>query len=193
MICGIDEAGRGALAGPVYAAAVILPASFDISLLNDSKKLSEKKREHARAAILEQALFWHIAWSSHETIDAVNILQATLAAMKEACAGVVQRFSAAGYALEDLTVLVDGNQLPDIGGRFRITAEPHADARYPAVMAASILAKTARDSRMRSYHLEYPVYRYDVHKGYGTALHRSLIREYGPSPIQRKSFKIKSV
>jgi len=194
LLCGIDEAGRGALAGPVYAAAVVLPDSFDTSLLDDSKKLSPKRREAARAVILKQALFWKIAWSSCELIDTINILQATLAAMKGAFDGVAAQ-CAAFYPDEDiaqeLTVIVDGNHLPDIRGNFRLIAEPKADARYPCVMAASILAKTERDRRMMEYHAQYPVYRYDLHKGYGTVLHRSLIVRYGASPIQRKTFHVK--
>lgn len=189
LMCGIDEAGRGALAGPVYAAAVILPDTFDVSLLNDSKKLSPQRREIARDAILKHALYWQISSSSHEQIDKINILQATLAAMKTAFesiyAQMLQNLS------EELLVIVDGNQLPDIHGRFQLIAEPKADGHYPCVMAASILAKTERDHWMLAYHKEYPQYRYDLHKGYGTALHRSLIQQYGPSPIQRQSFKIR--
>lgn len=194
LFCGIDEAGRGALAGPVYAAAVILPDSFDISLLNDSKKLSLKRRERARAAIVKHALFWHIGWASCAQIDSINILQATLIAMKEAFIGVAAQCAAYGHCLEEeLTVIVDGNRLPDIQGNFRLFAEPKADTRYPCVMAASILAKTSRDYRMLDYHTQYPLYRYDLHKGYGTVLHRTLIGQYGASPIQRLSFKVKEI
>ena len=189
LTCGIDEAGRGALAGPVYAAAVILPDSFDVSLLNDSKKLSPRRREIAREAILKHALYWHIAYTLPEQIDQINILQATLAAMKTAFDTLYAQLPQDSG--ESLTVIVDGNQRPDIRGRFQLVAEPKADGRYPCVMAASILAKTERDHRMLEYHNEYPQYRYDLHKGYGTALHCSLIRQYGPSPIQRRSFKIK--
>lgn len=198
LFCGIDEAGRGALAGPVYAAAVILPASFDVSILDDSKKLSPKRREIARAAILDSALYWQIASVPSEQIDKVNILQATLVAMKEAFEPLFVRYSRdnANIAVgieRDLTVIVDGNQLPDIDGNFKLIAEPKADGRYPCVMAASILAKTERDHCMMEYHKQYPVYRYDLHKGYGTKLHRSLIGLYGASPIQRQSFKFKNI
>jgi len=198
LFCGIDEAGRGALAGPVYAAAVILPASFDVSILDDSKKLSPKRREIARAAILDSALYWQIASVPSEQIDKVNILQATLVAMKEAFEPLFVRYSRdnANIAVgieRDLTVIVDGNQLPDIGGNFKLIAEPKADGRYPCVMAASILAKTERDHCMMEYHKQYPLYRYDLHKGYGTKLHRSLIGLYGASPIQRQSFKFKNI
>ena len=198
LLCGIDEAGRGALAGPVYAAAVILPVSFDVSLLDDSKKLSPKRREIARAAILDGALYWQIASVPSEQIDKVNILQATLVAMKEAFELLFVRYRRdnANMAVgieRDLTVIVDGNQLPDIDGNFKLIAEPKADGRYPCVMAASILAKTERDHCMMEYHKQYPLYRYDLHKGYGTKLHRSLIGLYGASPIQRQSFKFKNI
>jgi hypothetical protein len=198
LFCGIDEAGRGALAGPVYAAAVILPASFDVSILDDSKKLSPKRREIARAAILDSALYWQIASVPSEQIDKVNILQATLVAMKEAFEPLFVRYSRdnANMAVgieRDLTVIVDGNQLPNICGNFKLIAEPKADGRYPCVMAASILAKTERDHCMMEYHKQYPLYRYDLHKGYGTKLHRSLIGLYGASPIQRQSFKFKNI
>ncbi|MGI5098528.1 ribonuclease HII [Treponema vincentii] len=198
LFCGIDEAGRGALAGPVYAAAVILPASFDVSVLDDSKKLSPKRRETARAAILEGALYWHIASMPPDLIDKINILQATLAAMKEAFDRLFARYrrDSIGKTADiekSLTVIVDGNQLPDIHGDFNLTAEPKADGRYPCVMAASILAKTERDRCMMEYHKQYPLYRYDLHKGYGTKLHRSLIGVYGASPIQRHSFTFKKV
>lgn len=197
-ICGIDEAGRGALAGPVYAAAVILPDSFDISLLNDSKKLSPRRRETARAAILEGALYWQIASVSAKRIDEINILQATLAAMKEAFEHLFTDYcrnhpDKTVSSAENLTVMVDGTQLPDICGHFSLRAEPKADGRYPCVMAASILAKTERDRCMIEYHKQYPLYRYDLHKGYGTKLHRSLIQLYGASPIQRRSFTIKPI
>jgi len=198
LFCGIDEAGRGALAGPVYAAAVILPDSFDVSILDDSKKLSPKRREMARAAILDGALYWQIASVPSEQIDKINILQATLTAMKQAFETLFTRYrrdntnTVIGIE-QNLTVIVDGNQLPDIGGNFTLIAEPKADGRYPCVMAASILAKTERDHCMMEYHKQYPLYRYDLHKGYGTQLHRSLIGLYGASPIQRQSFKFKNI
>ncbi|MGP1594618.1 MAG: ribonuclease HII [Treponema sp.] len=191
MICGIDEAGRGCLAGPVCAAAVILPDTFDIPFLNDSKKLSEKKREQARAAILEQALFWHIGWASPEEIDQMNILHATLTAMSRAFEGMIEKVQQAALPVESkIHIIVDGNQIPPLEGAYCITAEPKADTVYPAVMAASILAKTSRDHLMYTYHEQYPNYRYDLHKGYGTALHRECIAKYGYSPIQRRSFKV---
>ena len=198
LFCGIDEAGRGALAGPVYAAAVILPDSFDVSLLDDSKKLSPKRREIARTAILERALYWQIASIPPEQIDKINILQATLAAMKKAFESLFTQYRrntthTAADNEENLTVIVDGNQLPDIRGNFKLIAEPKADGRYPCVMAASILAKTERDHCMMEYHKTYPLYRYDLHNGYGTKLHRSLIGLYGASPIQRYSFCIKGI
>lgn len=194
LICGIDEAGRGCLAGPVCAAAVILPDTFDISILDDSKKLSEAKRELARKVIMQSALFYHVGWATPEEIDTMNILRATMTAMERAFEGIMQA-ATASHTLHDanLRIIVDGNRLPDINTPYTITAEPKADARYPAVMAASILAKTSRDRLMYKYHLEYPQYRYDAHKGYGTALHRACIEAYGPSPIQRLSFKIKGM
>ncbi len=193
FICGIDEAGRGALAGPVYAAAVILPDSFDVSVLNDSKKLSPKKREAARKYILKNALCYHTAFSTPELIDSINILQATLQAMKTAFEAVWMQWNKKMNGTGgSLTVIVDGNQLPPIReAQCSFIAEPKADTRYPAVMAASILAKTERDACMCAYHEQYPQYRYDLHKGYGTALHAARIREYGSSPIQRHSFIIK--
>lgn len=198
MLCGIDEAGRGALAGPVYAAAVILPDSFDVSLLDDSKKLSPKRREIARQAIMSGALYWQLASVSADHIDKVNILQATLTAMKKAFESLFAQYSL-DVANEDgeertrLKVIVDGNQLPNICGDFSVVAEPKADGRYPCVMAASILAKTERDRCMLAYHKQYPLYRYDLHKGYGTKLHRLLIGLYGASAIQRHSFKVRPI
>lgn len=191
LVCGIDEAGRGALAGPVYAAAVVLPDSFDLSVLDDSKKLSAKKRERARACILQEALYWHIGWVPAEQIDAINILQATLRAMGIAFEGVLHQYTAdPRSACRSMKLIVDGNQLPALPPGQQAVAEPKADSRYPCVMAASILAKTERDRCMYAYHLQYPVYRYDLHKGYGTALHRTLIKQHGFSPIQRRSFRV---
>ncbi|MGP1455006.1 MAG: ribonuclease HII [Treponema sp.] len=191
LVCGIDEAGRGALAGPVYAAAVVLPDSFNLSVLDDSKKLSAKKREQARAYILREALYWHIGWVPAEQIDAINILQATLRAMRIAFEGVLQQHTTAPRsACHTIKLIVDGNQLPALPSGQEAVAEPKADSRYPSVMAASILAKTERDRCMYAYHLQYPVYRYDLHKGYGTALHQALIKQHGFSPIQRHSFRV---
>jgi len=176
-LCGIDEAGRGPLAGPVCAAAVVLPEDFPVEVLNDSKKMSEKQREYARALICEQALAWSIGWASPAEIDRINILQASLLAMERAFQGI--RVSL------DL-VVVDGTFCPPLPVPCRAVVK--ADSRVPAVMAASILAKTARDRMMMRYGWLYPEYGYEQHKGYPTALHLERIRQYGPSPIQRMSF-----
>jgi ribonuclease HII len=188
MICGIDEAGRGPLAGPVCAAAVILPPYFPREYLGDSKKLSPERREHARGLICERALAWGIGWASHEEIDEINILQASLLAMKRAFAVMQSRLK--GISLEDLEAIVDGTHRPDIPVPCRALIK--ADSQIPEVMAASILAKTARDREMERFALLYPVYGYEKHKGYPTKEHRESIIRYGPSPIQRKSFKVKS-
>jgi len=189
MVCGIDEAGRGPLAGPVCAAAVILGEGFPREtrdLLNDSKKLPPAKREDLRRQILEGALAWGIGWASHTEIDDINILQASLLAMKRAFEEMRKKRDVSG---ETLSVIVDGLYAPDIG----IVCEPmvKADAKVREVMAASILAKTARDSHMDEMALLYPQYGYEKHKGYPTKAHRELIRKYGPSPIQRMTFRVR--
>ena len=190
MICGIDEAGRGPLAGPVYAAAVILSESFPLKLLNDSKKLTAASREEARGVIIEKALYWGVGWASHDEIDSINILQASLLAMKRAFEDMLKR---AGTSLGEITagisVIVDGKFVPDIG--VPCTAMVKADAQVPEVMAASILAKTERDAYMNKMAKLYPIYNYEKHKGYPTKAHREAVLKYGPSPIQRLSFKVK--
>jgi ribonuclease HII len=178
LACGIDEAGRGPLAGPVCAAAVILPPDFPREILDDSKRLSRKKREEAEILIKSRALAWGIGWASHTEIDKINILRASLLAMKRA-------FEA--LALRPEFVWVDGNFFPDIDTVGR--ALPKADTLIPEVMAASILAKTARDLVMERWALICPEYGYERHKGYPTEEHRRICRERGPSPIQRMSFK----
>jgi ribonuclease HII len=180
IVCGLDEAGRGPLAGPVTAAAVILDSSFPIEILNDSKKLSEKKRNEAVPIIFSQAVAWGIGWVWPEEIDRINILQASLLAMK--------------YAFEQLRVvpdlaIVDGTFAPDIS--VECTPMIKADAEIPAVMAASILAKTARDRMMERFSWLYPEYGYERHKGYPTKAHVEALALHGPSPIQRHSFKLK--
>ncbi len=188
---GIDEAGRGPLAGPVSAAAVILPEDFDIPMLNDSKKISEKKRELARTLIFEQALFWHVGWASVKEIDEINILQASFLAMSRAFNGVQKKMAKTAFANEKLSIIVDGNKLPSFSGHnFELRCEPRADGKYPEVMAASILAKTARDHLMCRYALRYPEYGYERHKGYPTAAHVDAIHRFGNSPIQRLSFSV---
>jgi ribonuclease HII len=191
VICGIDEAGRGPLAGPVCAAAVVLGRGFPLSILDDSKKLPEDRREEARRIICRRALAWGIGWASAAEIDGINILGATLLAMKRACEAM-GRFGAPGEGVDELAagglrVVVDGLYVPDIS--LPAEALVKADAVIPEVMAASILAKTARDRMMLRYSWLYPEYGYDRHKGYPTRDHRERIARYGPSPIQRASFR----
>lgn len=197
MLCGIDEAGRGPLAGPVTAAAVILPAAFDTSILKDSKKLTVKKREEARKIIYRDALFWSIGWASNQEIDTVNILQATFIAMQRAYSGVygqlLRFFESRQVSFEAPDVIVDGNVIPPITDCRSIKAVVKADDSVYEVMAASILAKTARDKMMNRYSWFYPEYGYDIHKGYCTKKHIEAIKKFGYSPIARKSFKIKGI
>jgi ribonuclease HII len=190
MICGIDEAGRGPLAGPVCAAAVILGGGFpeeiiNGGILNDSKKLSPGGREKARRLICSGALAWGIGWASAAEIDAINILQASLLAMKRAFEEMASLFQA--VSPPDLRAVVDGLFVPDIPVPAQALVK--ADGKVPEVMAASILAKTARDRMMLRYSWLYPEYGYEKHKGYPTRAHREAIARYGPSPIQRMSFK----
>ena len=190
LILGIDEAGRGPLAGPVVAAAVILPDNFPLDILNDSKKLSEKKRESAEIIIKEKTCFG-IGIVDHKKIDEINILQATLLAMKEAFNQLLTKLPqwAQKQNIEDYVVqaIIDGNKCPDI--QIEKRAEPKADAKYPEVMAASILAKVCRDRIMIEMDKKYPAYGYAGHKGYPTKAHREICHKIGPSPIQRLTFK----
>lgn len=192
VLCGLDEAGRGPLAGPVCAACVVLPVDFPVKLLNDSKKLSEKKRLALEQLIKERAC-WGVALVDHEIIDRINILQASLLAMKNAFDFMWEKFPvfcAEEYG-DDVTVVLsavaDGNFCPKIS--VPCVAKPRADATVAEVMAASILAKTERDRVMCSYAIEYPEYGYERHKGYPTKEHVEICRRIGPSPIQRKSFR----
>ena len=215
MICGIDEAGRGPLAGPVCAAAVVLPDDFPVEVLADSKKLKQRQREDARCIIVDRAVSWGIGWASHDEIDAINILRASLLAMRRAFmylavpatgsggtpwsqkleteAPFGKPFSpgvfGAGPFPENLTAIADGLYTPDLP--IPCAALVKADDKVHEVMAASILAKTARDQLMVHYGTLYPQYGYEVHKGYPTARHRELVLAYGPSPIQRKTFQKK--
>jgi ribonuclease HII len=166
---------------------VILPPDFPRNILGDSKALSEKKRETARTAIMEGALAWGIGWASHEEIDAINILQASLLAMKRAFEAMLLSYP--GFKADGLTAIVDGLYVPDIS--IPCKALVKADAQIPEVMAASILAKTARDREMDRYAGLYPQYGYEKHKGYPTKAHREAIIRWGPSPIQRVSFRVK--
>ena len=204
LVCGIDEAGRGPLAGPVYAAAVILGDGFPVSCLKDSKKLSELQRKKAETLILDKALAYGIGWATHEEIDGINILQASLLAMKRAFEALAARCAALPAAACDVVsvgtaniagggieAIVDGLFAPDIAVPCRALVK--ADSLVPEVMAASILAKEARDRYMLEMDALYPQYGYSKHKGYPTKLHCERIAEYGPSPIQRLTFKIKAL
>ena len=176
-IAGVDEAGRGPLAGPVFAAAVILDPERPILGLRDSKVLSPQRREQLAGEIRERALAWSVASASVEEIDALNILQATLLAMRRA----VERLLIA----PDLA-RIDGNRAPILGCAVETLVK--GDALDPAISAASILAKTDRDAEMGRLHTDYPHYRFDQHKGYPSPLHLALLRSHGPCPAHRRSF-----
>ncbi len=176
-ICGVDEAGRGPLAGPVYAAAVILPEGLLIEGVNDSKKLTEKKREELFDVIKEKAAAYCIASASVEEIEELNILGATMLAMKRAVEGLSVK---ADFAM------IDGNKKPPL--EIPCEAIVKGDAKSESVAAASILAKVSRDRYMLEMAEKYPVYSFEKHKGYGTKVHREAILEYGPCEIHRPSF-----
>jgi ribonuclease HII len=177
MICGVDEAGRGPLAGPVVAAAVILDPARPIVGLADSKKLSAGKREKLAIEIRGKALAWCVAEASVEEIDAINILQATLLAMQRAVAGL---------SLTPVEVLVDGSRCPQLD--LPVRAIVGGDATVAEISAASILAKTVRDTGMVALHERYPQYGFARHMGYGTAAHLAALRMHGPCPVHRKTF-----
>lgn len=176
-ICGIDEAGRGPLAGPVCAAAVILPEGLEIPGLNDSKKLTDKKRRELFPIIQEQALAYGIGWASQEEIDDINILQATFLAMSRAVEQLNIR--------PDLA-LVDGNRAPTLD--LPVETVVKGDSLSASIAAASVLAKVSRDDVMLRMAEEYPGYGFEVHKGYGTKAHYEALRTFGPSPIHRRTF-----
>ncbi len=178
LICGVDEAGRGPLAGPVCAAAVILPEGLEIEGLNDSKKLSEKKREQLFDVITEKAIAYCVAYGTLEEIEEKNILQATFLAMNRAIEGLQIK---ADFAL------IDGNKIP-AGIKIPAAAIVKGDAKSMSIAAASILAKVSRDRLLMEYDAKYPEYQFAKHKGYGTKLHTDLIKEYGPCEIHRLSF-----
>lgn len=178
VICGVDEAGRGPLAGPVCAAAVILPEGLEIEGVNDSKKLTEKKREALFDVIKEKALSYCVAFGTLEEIEEFNILEATFIAMNRAIDGL---------EAEPDFALIDGNRAPK-GIKIPCETVVKGDAKSMSIAAASILAKVTRDRLMEEYDKEYPQYNFSKHKGYGTKEHTSLIIEYGPSPIHRLSF-----
>lgn len=195
VIVGFDEAGRGPLAGPVSAGAVILPDDFPFEILNDSKKMSEARRERAEAVIKEKAL-WGFATVDHATIDRINILQSSLLAMRLAFDDMLSRLDAwcdsrrlekSVFALENLQGISDGNFCPEVPIDCRAVVK--ADSKFPQVMAASIIAKVGRDKLMLEYDALYPEYGYARHKGYPTAAHKEACRRLGPSPIQRLTFK----
>ncbi|MDP3776253.1 ribonuclease HII [Methylotenera sp.] len=184
LICGVDEAGRGPLAGAVYAAAVILNPEKSIMGLADSKKLSEKRRDALALEIKEHAFAWAIAYSTVEEIDELNILQASLLAMKRAIESV--QASLVEIAPLNLLVQVDGNQRPKIS--LPCEAIVKGDSKVKAISAASILAKTARDAALYDLDRQYPMYGFAKHKGYPTAAHIALLRQHGVSPVHRRSY-----
>ena len=177
IICGVDEAGRGPLAGPVCAAAVILPMGLEIPGLTDSKKLTDKKRRELFPVIKEQAIAYGIGFASEEEIDEINILQATFLAMQRA---IDQLEGKAEFAL------IDGNREKDFG--LPVMTVVKGDSRSASIAAASVLAKVARDDVMLAMAEEYPEYGFEIHKGYGTKAHYAALREHGASKIHRKTF-----
>lgn len=177
VICGVDEAGRGPLAGPVCAAAVILPPHMEIPGLNDSKKLTDKRRRELFPVIQEKALAYGIAFADHSEIDEINILRATYLAMERA---LVQ------LSVKPDIALIDGNRAKDFG--LPVQTVVHGDSLSANIAAASILAKVTRDDLMLELAQQYPQYGFVVHKGYGTRAHYEAITQYGPCPIHRMTF-----
>ena len=177
LVCGVDEAGRGPLAGPVVAAAVILDPANPVEGLNDSKKLSAKRRELLAIEIRAKALAWSVAEATVEEIDAINILQASMLAMRRAVEGLV---------VKPVSALIDGKRCPALA--CKAEAIVGGDGKMESIAAASILAKTTRDAGMRELHVAYPHYGFDRHMGYPTAFHLQALRDYGASPVHRRSF-----
>lgn len=177
LICGVDEAGRGPLAGPVCAAAVILPPNIEIDGLNDSKKLTDKKRRELYPVICEKAIAYGIAFADHKEIDEINILQATYLAMERAIASL---------SVKPDVALIDGNRAKDFG--LPLETVVGGDGRSASIAAASVLAKVTRDDYMFKMAQEYPAYGFDIHKGYGTKAHYAALTENGPCPIHRMTF-----
>lgn len=177
VICGVDEAGRGPLAGPVCAAAVILPANLEIPGLTDSKKLTDKKRRELYPIIMEQAIAYGIGFASEQEIDEINILQATFLAMQRA----IDQLS-----IKPDLALIDGNRQKDFGVPAKTVVK--GDSLSASIAAASILAKVTRDNLMLEQAETYPQYKFDVHKGYGTKAHYEALHEFGPCPIHRMTF-----
>ena len=177
VICGVDEAGRGPLAGPVCAAAVILPDHLELPGLNDSKKLSDKKRRELFPLIKEQAVAYGIGLADEKEIDEINILQATFLAMERALAQL---------AVKPDVALIDGNRAKDFG--LPVKTVVHGDSLSASIAAASVLAKVTRDDLMMQMAEEYPQYGFEIHKGYGTKAHYEALTAHGPSPIHRMTF-----
>ena len=177
LVCGVDEAGRGPLAGPVCAAAVMLPPGLAIPGLNDSKKLTDKKRRELYDVIIREAVTYGVAFASETEIDEINILQATFLAMERA----MQKLSP-----QPELALIDGNRAKDFGLPVRTIIK--GDSLSASIAAASILAKVTRDRLMEEYDAQYPQYGFAVHKGYGTRRHYEALREFGPCPIHRQTF-----
>ena len=184
IVIGADEAGRGPLAGPVCAAAVVLPPDFPFELLADSKQLSDKKRLIAEPVIKEKALAWAVAWASPREIDEINILQASMLAMKRAYLKVSQQIAGLSGSR---VLLVDGNRRPDVD--IPCQAIVKGDATVHEIMAASILAKNARDRFMVAASRVWPQYGFEKHKGYPCASHKAALSVYGPCPIHRLTFR----
>lgn len=178
---GLDEAGRGCLAGPVSCAAVILPPDFYHPLLNDSKQLTERQRDLLRPIIEKEALAWCVVMVDAEEIDRINILQASITGMQRA---------AANLSIRPEHLLVDGNKFTPHPLGIPHTCCVHGDATYASIAAASILAKTHRDELMLALHARYPQYGWDGNKAYPTKAHRAAIAQYGPTPFHRRSFKL---
>ena len=177
LICGVDEAGRGPLAGPVCAAAVILPQNLEIPGLNDSKKLSDKRRRELFPVICQEAIAWSVAFADHKEIDEINILQATFLAMERAINGL---------SVKPELALIDGNRAKDFG--LPVQTVVHGDSLSASIAAASILAKVSRDDLMLEMENQYPGYGFEIHKGYGTKAHYEAIQAQGPCPIHRMTF-----
>lgn len=178
LVAGVDEAGRGPLAGPVFAAAVILDPEYQISGINDSKKLSAKQRDNLAEQIKAHALDWHVACATVQEIDDLNILQATMLAMRRACNGLT---------VQPSKILIDGNRIPTML-QYPAKAVVKGDAKFKQIAAASIIAKTTRDADCAELHLQYPEYGFNQHKGYATKQHLENIYKYGPCKAHRKSF-----
>lgn len=178
IVCGVDEAGRGPLAGPVFAAAVILPKGHIVDGVNDSKKLSEKKRDMLYDKIIDECVCYSIGTASEKEIDEINILQATFLAMRRAVEGL---------EIKPQFALVDGNRTPILNG-VEVETVVKGDAKSASIAAASIIAKVSRDRYMLEMAEKYPEYHFEKHKGYGTKLHYEMIEQYGICELHRKSF-----